>query len=389
MFEKNADILKKMGADITTGEIKQQPELWQETLDIYKKNEKAIDAFLEKIKKETDRKIRVVFTGAGTSQYVGDTLVPYLTRNGDNHRFAFESIGTTDIVGSPYDYLLPEETTILVSFARSGNSPESLAAVAAADKIVKNIYHITITCAADGQLALAAEGKENILLLLMPPRSNDKGFAMTGSFTCMTLSALLIFDQESLSQKTAYVQAMQELGQEVIQREAEIQAVLDREYQRIVYLGSGSLSGLTREAQLKVLELTAGQIATVFDSSLGFRHGPKSFVDKRTMVFVFVSNDVYTRKYDLDILNEVHGDGIAAAVVGIGQAGEGSFSETAFTYSTQEVLLPEAYLALPDILFAQTVALHSSIKVGNTPDTPSPTGTVNRVVQGVTIHELS
>ncbi|WP_086349503.1 SIS domain-containing protein [Candidatus Enterococcus clewellii] len=388
MFEKTADILKEMGADITTGEIKQQPELWQETLEIYKKNEEAIYAFLEKIKRETQRKIRVIFTGAGTSQYVGDTLVPYLTRQGDTRNFSFESIGTTDIVGAPYDYLLPEEPTILVSFARSGNSPESLAAVAVADKLVKQLYHITITCAADGQLALAAEGKENILLLLMPPKSNDKGFAMTGSFTCMTLSALLIFDQEVLAQKEAYIQAMQEMGREVIQREAEIQTVLARDYHRIVYLGSGSLSGLTREAQLKVLELTAGQIATVFDSSLGFRHGPKSFVDKQTLLFVFVNNDGYTRKYDLDILSEVQGDGIAAAVVGIGQQVEDSLIGTPFVYSNKEVLLPEAYLAFPDILFAQTVALHSSIKVGNTPDTPSPTGTVNRVVQGVTIHEL-
>lgn len=388
MFEKNADILEKMGADITTSEIKQQPELWQEALEIYKKNEEAIYAFLEKIKGTTERKIRVIFTGAGTSQYVGDTLVPYLTRNGDNHSFSFESIGTTDIVGAPYDYLLPDEPTILVSFARSGNSPESLAAVAAADKIVKQLYHITITCAADGQLALAAENEENILLLLMPPKSNDKGFAMTGSFTCMTLTALLIFDQKSLEQKTAYVQAIQELGHDVIQREAEIEATLARDYHRIVYLGSGSLSGLTREAQLKVLELTAGKIATVFDSSLGFRHGPKSFVDQQTLLFVFVNNDPYTRKYDVDILNEVHDDGIAAAVVSIGQGEETSYGGTQFTYSKQDPLLPEAYLVLPDILFAQTVALHSSIKVGNTPDTPSPTGTVNRVVQGVTIHEL-
>ncbi|ERI05825.1 hypothetical protein HMPREF9069_00562 [Atopobium sp. oral taxon 810 str. F0209] len=48
--------------------------------------------------------------------------------------------------------------------------------------------------------------------------------------------------------------------------------------------------------------------------------------------------------------------------------------------------MPELYLGLPYILFAQTVALNTSIKVGNTPDTPSPTGTVNRVVKGVSIH---
>ncbi|MGC6769809.1 SIS domain-containing protein [Enterococcus sp. LJL51] len=387
MFEQEAETLEKMGAEITTREIRQQPELWQETVAIYRKNEAAVSDFLAQIKQETNDKIRVIFTGAGTSQYVGDTLVPYLTRNGDSKKFSFESIGTTNIVAAPYDYLLPDEVTILVSFARSGNSPESLAAVTAANKIVKNIFHITITCAPDGQLAAAAAGNERIQLLLMPERSNDKGFAMTGSFTCMTLMGLLIFDLTSLEQKVKYVEAMSEMGQEVIQREAEIQALLKSDFQRLVYLGSGALAGLTRESQLKVLELTAGKIATVFDSSLGFRHGPKSFVNEHTLVFVFVNNDPYTRQYDLDILEEVQGDKIAAEVIGIGQAGETAFSGTQFTFTNKE-LLPDAYLALPDVMFAQTVALNSSIKVGNTPDTPSPTGTVNRVVQGVTIYEL-
>ena len=50
-------------------------------------------------------------------------------------------------------------------------------------------------------------------------------------------------------------------------------------------------------------------------------------------------------------------------------------------------LLPDGYLALADIMVAQTVALLTSIKVGNKPDTPSPTGTVNRVVKGVTIYD--
>lgn len=387
MFEKTTEALEKMGAAITTGEIKQEPELWLETLSIYRENEAAINAFLEKVKQEATQKVRVIFTGAGTSQYVGDTVVPYLTNMGDNHAFSFESIGTTNIVASPLDYLTPDDVTILVSFARSGNSPESVATVDIANKVVKNIFHITITCAKDGQLALAAKGDPRNLLLLMPERSNDKGFAMTGSFTCMTLATLLVFDQSTLAEKSAYVEAMSEMGHEVIRREDEISALLAGDYHRIVYLGSGSLAGLTREAQLKVLELTAGKTATVFDSSLGFRHGPKSFVDDQTLVFVFVNNEVYTRKYDVDILEEVHGDEIAPVVVGIGQAADNMFSGTNFTFSNTTVL-PEAYLALPDVMFAQTVALHSSIKVNNTPDTPSPTGTVNRVVQGVTIHEF-
>ncbi len=135
---------------------------------------------------------------------------------------------------------------------------------------------------------------------------------------------------------------------------------------------------------LKVLELTAGKIATVFDTSLGFRHGPKSFVNEQTLVFLFVSNDSYTQKYDVDMLEEIKNDGIAQRVVGIGQKGS-LFSGDSFEL-VADSLLPDGYLALADIMVAQTIALLCSVKVGNTPDTPSPSGTVNRVVKGVTIY---
>lgn len=385
MFQLSTKELAELGAEITTREIKQQPELWQETLTIYQEKQEAIATFLRTIKQKTDKRIRVVFTGAGTSQYVGDTIVPYLNKTGATADYLFESIATTDIVAAPEQVLFADEPTLLVSFARSGNSPESLAAVKIVDQFVADSYHLTITCAADGSLAQQAVADETSYLLLMPERSNDAGFAMTGSFSCMALSALLIFDQTPLTEKRHYVETLSRLGQEVIDRETELQVLTDRSFKRIVYLGSGTLSGLTREAQLKVLELTAGKIATVFDSSMGFRHGPKSFVDDQTLVFVFVSNTPYTRQYDLDMLEELKSDGIAAAVTAIGQPAAVNFSGTNFFFPA-DTSLPDGYLALADIVFAQTIALLASIKVGNTPDTPSPTRTVNRVVKGVTIH---
>lgn len=388
MFQFSTEELTKMGAEITTREIKQQPELWQEAFSYYKENIERINAFLTEVKKAAEGKVRIVFTGAGTSQYVGDTIKPYLSKVGDSRHFIFESIGTTDIVASPAEYLHPDDWTILVSFARSGNSPESVAAVDVANNYVKNLRHITITCAPEGQLAKAASGDEHNLLLMMPARANDQGFAMTGSFSCMALTALLLFDEKNdLATKETYVKTMATLGNEAIAREDEVQKIVDLDFDRIVYLGSGSLAGLTREASLKVLELTAGKMATVFDSSMGFRHGPKSFINEKTIMFVFVNNDDYTRQYDVDILEEVYADKIAPSVLGISQKNsENNFSGANFVFNSSEEKLPDGYVALPFLMVAQTVSLLSSIKVGNTPDTPSPTGTVNRVVKGVTIH---
>lgn len=387
LFKKSQSELSDLGAVITANEIKQQPELWNEAWETYQEKKETIDAFLLDIQQKATGKVRVIFTGAGTSAYVGDTIVPYLNKTGNTKTFTFESIATTDIVASPLDYLKEEEWTILVSFARSGNSPESIAAVDVANKVVKNLRHITITCAAEGSLAKAAANDSENLLLLMPERSNDQGFAMTGSFSCMTLSALLIFDKASVEEKNQFVETMITMGNEVVDQEEQLQTILKAPYGRIVYLGSGSLAGLTREAQLKVLELTAGKVATMFDSSMGFRHGPKSFVDDQTIVFVFVNNDEYTRQYDVDILEEIRHDQIAAQTIAITQSSEQTaFAGTSFGFSETDILLPEAYLALPFVMVAQTVSLISSVKVGNTPDTPSATGTVNRVVKGVTIH---
>lgn len=386
MFQQSNDALKKMGAVITTREIQQQPELWEETIQLFENQQEKMNNFFNSLREIASTPIRIIFTGAGTSQYIGDTLIPYLNRVGDTKNYTFESIGTTDIVSAPLDYLKPDSPTLLVSFARSGNSPESLAAVQLADQLVHTVYHLTITCASDGLLAKNSTDNSNHLLLLMPEKSNDEGFAMTGSFTCMLLTALLIFDLSSIETKRSYVKTASLLGKELLSREEEIHAFTDTDFDRIVYLGSGSLAGLTREAQLKVLELTAGKVATVFDSSMGFRHGPKSFINEKTLVFGFLNNDPYTRQYDLDILEEVQENQIAKNTVAIGQLGKQHFSGNKFIFQTNEEPLPEAYLALPEIMVAQTIALFTSIKVGNTPDTPSATGTVNRVVKGVTIH---
>lgn len=384
MFEKDIESLKALGADITTGEIKQQPELWLDTLNIYKDNKDAIDALLADARAMGEGRLSVIFTGAGTSDYVGDTCAPYLRHAGDTNLYDFKPIATTDIVSAPRDFLRAEDPTLLVSFARSGNSPESLAAVEVARKFVKNIKFLNITCAPEGKLAVQSADDPDALTLLIP-RANDKGFAMTGSYSCMTLLSTLIFDSADLAIKEAWVKQAAEMGEEVVAREEEIASMLAGDFNRVTYLGSGSFVGLAQESQLKILELAHGLVATSWDSCMGYRHGPKSFVDDKTLVFVFMNNDEYTRQYDLDILNEINGDEIAQKTVAIQQDLTPAFEGESFTFAGREAL-PEGYLALPFVMFAQVISLLNSVRVGNTPDTPSPTGTVNRVVKGVTIH---
>jgi tagatose-6-phosphate ketose/aldose isomerase len=386
MFTLSQEKLVPLGASITTVEIKQQPDLWAETFALFAEKSREIEEFLLKLSTKHGR-VRVIFTGAGTSAYVGDTVTPYLKEKIDEQQWELLSIPTTTLVSNPYQFLKTDFPTLLVSFARSGNSPESVAAVQLAGKIVTDLYQVTITCAKEGQLAKRAAGDEKNLLLLMPEKSNDQGFAMTGSYTCMTLTALLVFDSKSIEEKTKIVKMIQEMGESVIQKEDVIQAIINHDFNRIIYLGSGSLEGLAREAQLKILELTAGKIVTAFDSPLGFRHGPKSFVNEKSLVFVFVSNHPYTRQYDLDMLKEMQQDNFASYICAIEVDGNINYDGNTFGFGSEAQFVPDAYLALPFVMIGQTVSLLASVKVGNTPDTPSPTGTVNRVVKGVTIYE--
>lgn len=384
MFEKSVEELERLGAHITTREIKQQPGLWRDTFNIYQANKAAIESFLAEARAMGEGRLTVVFTGAGTSDYVGDTAAPYLRHAGDRALYDFKPIATTDIVSAPRDFLNPDEPTLVVSFARSGNSPESLAAVHVAKELVKNVKFLNITCAPEGKLAVESKDDPDALTLLIP-RANDGGFAMTGSYTCMELLSTLIFDTASDEQKQAWVETAAKMGEDVVAREGEVMQFLLTDFDRVTYLGSGSFGGLAQEAQLKILELAHGLVATSYDTSMGYRHGPKSFVDDKTLVFVFVNNDVYTRQYDLDILEEIYGDHIAKKIVAVQQESETNFEHETFTFKGFDEL-PEAYLALPFIMVGQTVSLLNSVRVGNTPDTPSPTGTVNRVVKGVTIH---
>lgn len=279
MFRLVKEELEKLGASITAKEIFQQPGLWQEAYQLYVSQLEVIESFLSGIKEKHDL-IQVIFTGAGTSDFVGQSIANYLNQVNDLKHIRFSAVGTVELVSRPHDYLQADIPTILVSFARSGNSPESVAAVEIAKQLVNELYQVTITCAPEG--------------------SNDKGFAMTGSFSCMSLTALLVFSPASQEEKAHWVETIVLLGQDVLDREDYVQDLVNLDFERVIYLGAGGFYGLAHEAQLKILELTAGKIATMYESPLGFRHGPKSFINNKTLVILFASNDAYTRQYDVD-----------------------------------------------------------------------------------------
>lgn len=373
---------------VTWNEIAQQPGIWKEEVSIVKENIEALGKFIEGVKGD---KVKVIFTGAGSSEFVGNTICSYI-----NSRIDIEvlSVPTTDIVSMPEQYLDADADIILVSCARSGNSPESVAAVELADKLVKNIHHIFITCNKDGKLAKISETGENKYLLLMPERTNDKGFAMTGSFSSMVVAGVLVLlrkDLDVLGEKVEYVASLVERNLDKIVANAEIVADLDIE--RIVYLGDGTSKGLAEEIALKVLELTGGKLASFFNTFLGFRHGPKSIVNDKTAIVCLMSNNPYTRIYELDLLKEFKNEGGKKQIIVLDTVyDEEVKANSNYYFSYEDAKLGEMediFTSLSYLVYGQLISLIKSAKLGINPDNPCPTGEVNRVVKGVIIHEYN
>ncbi|WLI75687.1 SIS domain-containing protein [Kosakonia sp. H02] len=365
----------------TEQEIRQQPACWIASLENIDRQRDEIDAFLQPVL--SIQNLKIILTGAGTSAFIGDIVGPWLARHTGKN---ITAVPTTDLVTNPMDYLQATQPTLLVSFGRSGNSPESVAAVDLADQLVKQCYHLVITCNEAGALYQNAAASRHAWALLTPAETHDRGFAMTSSITTMMASCLALFAPDVIS--TTRFRDVASRCQQIIHSLGDFSASVfgDFPFKRIVYLGSGGLQGVARESALKVLELTAGKLAAFYDSPVGFRHGPKSLIDNETLVVVFISSHPYTRLYDLDLLAELRRENQALRIVSVSAS-----QEHAITVGTHITLPPardflDVEQAFCFLMYAQVFALAQSIKAGIAPDTPSQSGTVNRVVQGVVIH---
>jgi tagatose-6-phosphate ketose/aldose isomerase len=373
-----ADELAASGALWTAREIEQQPHMLQRTHALLGKLHAELQKFIAPV--ADNPSARIILTGAGTSAYIGGCLAPIL----DAQLAArVDAVPTTDIVSCPHLYLDAGQPLLLVSFGRSGNSPESLQAVTLAESQVLDVRHLFVTCNAEGALGHAQVRQAKTLLL--PAETHDVSFAMTSSFSCMMYATL-----NALSKPGAFdgrIGAIAQATRRVIQEaQGTLQELARNKYERVVYLGSGPFQSLAREATLKLGELTNGAVATCFDTPLGFRHGPKTFINDRTLVVVYVSNDPLTRKYDHDLLDELRGDGRAARVIEVTARPRPVPHDTLQVHGMADAA--DVELLWPYIAIAQLYAFHQSRTLGLSPDNPNKEGTVNRVVQGVRLYPL-
>jgi tagatose-6-phosphate ketose/aldose isomerase len=279
--------------------------------------------------------------------------------------------------------VVDDRPVLLVSFARSGNSPESIAAADLLRRLTPGLRHLVITCDSSGDLARRWSDDASAVVIALPDEVNDRGFAMTSSFTGMALAALLAFGLP------VDVDGLARAGSSVLDDvDGRAFAIADAKPTRLVYLGSGPLLGLAREAALKCLELTRGEVVGIAESSLAFRHGPKSVLHDRTVAVVFLSTDPHTRSYDEDIARELVLELGPDRVVVVGPAEVDEIGGARRWTVPCPPGLPPAVWALVAVITAQATALACSLALGLEPDNPFPGGEVNRVVRGVVVHEF-
>ena len=374
-----------IGTNYMAKEIMSQPRLWQSTYETIFIDKSRIAAFLSEVYKINN--LQIVLTGAGSSAFIGEIIQYSFYKN---TKFPVKAIPTTDLVTHPRDFFQKSIPTLLISFARSGDSPESIATFELAEKLNDTIYHLVITCNREGKLAKMALNTENSFVWCLPDETNDKALAMTSSFTCMTLAGLLISDLENLEENEKIVTHLSHLGNIILDKYAvELEKVAALNFKRIVFLGSGPLKGTAKESHLKVIELTDGQIICQFDSFMGFRHGPKAVIDESTLLIYLFSNDPYVYNYEADLVKSTNQTENFIFSIGIGQclsSIENLNLNLTIDLCSGDDQIPDDFFSICSIMPAQILGLHKSVLLGLTPDSPSKNGGIHRIVQGVKIY---
>lgn len=371
----------------TNKEIGHQPEVWLNTYNVINNNRQSIHAFLDEVfKEETD----VILTGAGSSAFIGGIASGSLLGRRD---VIARPIPTTDLVTHPEQYLSRKRRTLMVSFARSGNSPESLAGIGIANKYCNEIFHIIITCNSKGKLYTEFSGN-NALRILLPKETNDVSLAMTSSFTSMLLAFVLIARIDTIEKELLSVKSLADSIEKFIEKakdDVEKLALLD--FKRAVFLGSGPLGGAARESHLKLQELTDGKVICKFDSFLGFRHGPKVVIDDTTLVVYQLSHDAHSQLYEIDLIKQINASnqGLAQVLIAMEPISIDGFTpslELFFTNNSETSAIDVEYLSIAHVVFAQMLGYYKSLQMGLDPDAPSVSGAIARVVEGVTIYDF-
>jgi tagatose-6-phosphate ketose/aldose isomerase len=376
------------GLEHTPHEIAQQPGSWITTFHQLQAQRQPIAEFLAAAGVEATeaQKPTVFLIGAGTSDYIGQSL-HHLLRT----RWQCEVIpvASTNLLTDFAEYILLGKRYLWVSFSRSGDSPEGVAVLERAIAECPNVSHLLVTCNSSGRMSQAMQGRANCFSLVLDDAVNDRGLAMTSSFTNMVLAGQILAHARDVDEFEPILHQLVSAAESFLPRAATLASELTHSgYQRACFVGSGVLAGAAMECALKTLELTAGKVQTITQPTLALRHGPMAALDRDTLLVSLVSSQPQRRQYEVDLLREIGSKELVRTRVAVATDPHHLRADAEYVLTPAGLdAVPDLYRPVLDVIFGQLLGLFASLHVGLKPDVPSPNGAISRVVQNVGIYQ--
>ncbi|MGL5346189.1 MAG: SIS domain-containing protein [Peptostreptococcaceae bacterium] len=387
-FNIDRDLLSGRKGIFTAEEIYSQPKIWKDTINNIYHNQDEIRSFTNKFL--AIKKKRIILTGTKSLAFACEVCAKQLS---SILGFTVESISSTDIVLSPKDYLYEDTTTLLISLSRSGNAQENVVATDLAKLIIKDLYQLVITCNRSGEIAISTKKNERNLVLLMPQEANDRGFIATGSFTSMMLSCLAVFfinDIESFKNDTV---KLCDLVKKFIKNNAEKISELSKvNCDKAIYLGTSTSKFIAKDSAYKLISITQGIINTNYCTSIGLRSGYDIVLDNKTLTIIYLSDNKYTRKYDLDLARDLVNNKLInkLVIVTSNKDIEGlDVADYIFELGKIEYDLEyDIFLPIQQVVFGQMLSYMVAFNLGIEPDDPFSNGCMKDNFEKLNIYEF-
>jgi tagatose-6-phosphate ketose/aldose isomerase len=367
---------QKQGYFHTLREICQQPISWRNTADL-------VVADSHRLKDSLDGIQNIVLTGSGSSEYAGECV-----------RLALQNqlgISTTVIGGGTLvehgpRAVPPMRPALMISIARSGDSPESFAALSLFLESDPEVRHLVLTCNAQGKLATSAS--DRVTVLTLDDSTNDRSLVMTSSFTNLVLAARALGYLDQPESYREVCSTLSDIASRILLADfGRIAAIAESPFRRAVFLADSTRFGAAREGALKMLEASAGRVATMSETYLGFRHGPMSFAHNDALIVCFLSSDPSLRGFECDLLRELEQKELGMAKLVVGEQIPADVLREGDVSVECPGLMQVGDQNAPviDVLVSQLLAFFRSQYEGLHPDAPSD-GVINRVVQKFQMH---
>jgi tagatose-6-phosphate ketose/aldose isomerase len=381
LLKLSADEKKKRGLVHTPAEIAQQPATWQSTFALFRQHQQEIKEFLSSagvFAADPSSRPTVFLIGAGTSDYVGQSLAYLLRRMWQCEVLAIPS---TDLVTSDDALIVPHQKYLWISFARSGDSPEGVAVLQRGLKKRPNIAQFVVCCNAQGRMVKLVAGRPNAFSICLDDEVNDRGLAMTSSFTNMVVFGQCLANVLSPEKYQDVLGHLVESAKSFLPMAAEVAAKLAQDrFTKACIIGSGAMRAVARESALKLLEMTAGKTLTMSESSLGLRHGPMAALDQDTLLVCFVSSDQRVQLFEKDLLQEIGRKKLVRGRVLVSDSPFAPDDPLGEYYLASRAQVHDDYRPPVDVILGQLLGLFFSLQRGLQPDSPSPSGAISRVV---------